>query len=293
MRITNRMMADAAAQDIARQKARLFDAQETVSSGKRINRPSDDPIGTGRIASYRDQLTTFDGYVTAVRRAGTRLEVMESTLDTMADLLGVASNFIRNAGTANGADRIAAAEEIAQIREQVRSFANTRLEDDYLFAGHQVRGASPVAPDGTYQGDDGEIRTPAGPDRTIAVNATGFDLFLTDADNKVAVLGVLDQAVADLLAGTDPDPTAAGQVDAARERLDAVRARGASRRYRLNAFRESLETIAPQFEAIVADLENADIERAIVELRVQETAYETSLQTAARVIPPKLLDFLR
>jgi flagellar hook-associated protein 3 FlgL len=127
----------------------------------------------------------------------------------------------------------------------------------------------------------------------MAVNAPGSELFLLDGDNKAAVLGVLDQAAADLAAGLDPATGAADQVAEAQERLEGVQARGASRRFRLDAAREALEDLAPRIEGLVADLENADIEEAIVELRVQETAYETALQTAARVLPPKLLDFLR
>lgn len=293
MRITNRMMADAATQDIARQRERLFQAQETVSSGRRINRPSDDPQGAGRLVGHRETLSTIDGYTAAITRADTRLSTADSTLDIMADLLGTATSLLRNAPTMNGSERSAAAEEIAQIREQVRGFANSQLEGNYLFAGHHVRGEPPFAKDGTYRGDDGQIRTPVGPGRTMAVNAPGSELFLLDGDNKAAVLGVLDQAAADLAAGLDPATGAADQVAEAQERLEGVQARGASRRFRLDAAREALEDLAPRIEGLVADLENADIEEAIVELRVQETAYETALQTAARVLPPKLLDFLR
>jgi flagellar hook-associated protein 3 FlgL len=293
VRITNRMMADAVTQDIARQRARLFQAQETVSSGRRINRPSDDPQGAGRAAIYRETLTTLGGFGTAISRADTRLAVADANLESMSDLLGTATTLLRNAPGMDAVERQAAAEEIAQIREQVRDFANGRFEGDYLFAGHQVRGETPLAPDGTYRGDDGEIRAPAGPDQTVTVNVTGNDLFLIDGDDNAVVFGILDQAAADLSAGNDPDPDAANQVAAARERIQGAQARSATRRFRLDASREALESVEARVEGLLADLENADIEAAIVELRVQETAYETALQTAARVLPPKLLDFLR
>jgi flagellar hook-associated protein 3 FlgL len=44
---------------------------------------------------------------------------------------------------------------------------------------------------------------------------------------------------------------------------------------------------------MLSDTEDADMAQAIVELQIQQTAYETSLATAARILQRSLMDFLR
>jgi flagellar hook-associated protein 3 FlgL len=63
--------------------------------------------------------------------------------------------------------------------------------------------------------------------------------------------------------------------------------------YRLQATDEYLTNLRPKVEEAMAKLEQADITKAVVELQSLELAYETTLATAARIIQPSLLDFLR
>jgi flagellar hook-associated protein 3 FlgL len=61
----------------------------------------------------------------------------------------------------------------------------------------------------------------------------------------------------------------------------------------LQATDEYLANLRPKVEDAMATLEQADITKAVVELQNLELAYETTLATAARIIQPSLLDFLR
>jgi flagellar hook-associated protein 3 FlgL len=61
----------------------------------------------------------------------------------------------------------------------------------------------------------------------------------------------------------------------------------------LQATDDYLANLRPKVEEAMATLEQADITKAVVELQHLELAYETTLATAARIIQPSLLDFLR
>jgi len=87
MRVTNKMMTDTVSANLFRQAIRLLDAQEIVSSEKIINRPSDDPIGMGKVLDYRKALSSTGQYQRNVTRGKMWVEHTEVVLDEVNDLL--------------------------------------------------------------------------------------------------------------------------------------------------------------------------------------------------------------
>ena len=75
--------------------------------------------------------------------------------------------------------------------------------------------------------------------------------------------------------------------------IQSVRAATASTFTRLETTENQLADFKLKVEQLLSDAEDADIASAIVELQTQETAYQISLATAARIIQSSLLDFLR
>jgi flagellar hook-associated protein 3 FlgL len=63
--------------------------------------------------------------------------------------------------------------------------------------------------------------------------------------------------------------------------------------YRLQFTDEYWDNLKPKVQEALAETEQADITQAVLELKNIETAYETTLATAARIIQPSLMDFLR
>ena len=63
MRVTNSMMSSTITRYLMRQSENLYKLQEVISSQKRINRPSDDPVGMRKVLDYRSQMSTIDQYM--------------------------------------------------------------------------------------------------------------------------------------------------------------------------------------------------------------------------------------
>lgn len=296
MRVTNRMMTDTISATLNKQSERLMNLQETASTGKKILRPSDDPLVSGNILEYREDILATDQFLTNITHAETRLKITEDVLETLNSFIETLWGYAVDRSSQSPLDLSTAADHIRDLREQVRQLANSRHGGEYLFAGHLID-EPPFSEDNTYAGDSGETGVIIGKGMEMAINTTGDDLFAVGPDGRVALFDALDQLEAAYR--QDPfDPSAVTEETAAvilgaANRIKEVRAGGAARLSRLDSARHFLEAIRPKMATILADAEGADVSQAIVEMKLQETAYETALQTASRVIQPTLLDFLQ
>jgi flagellar hook-associated protein 3 FlgL len=296
MRVTNRLMADTVLNSLYKNAQQLLKLQEMVSSEKRINRPSDDPIGMGKILDYRKVLSSIDHYNTNITHGKTQIDLTESCLEAIDDLVLKARRIAVEQSAGELENRPTAAQEVKNIYDQILQLANTRLGDSYILSGHQTDTA-PFSRDAdynaTYDGDDGDIRIIVGDNLDIKINVTGEDALRSGVD-------VFD-ALRDLINGLeDPDTTAgtaqiATQITPLSNALDQikdVRAEAASTFIQLETTENQLANFKLNVEDMLSDTEDVDMAQAIVELQIQKTAYETSLATAAEILQRSLIDFL-
>jgi flagellar hook-associated protein 3 FlgL len=290
------MMTDAVNTNLFRQSDRLLKLQEKASTGKEVHRPSDDPLVAGEIMGYRSELMATDQYLTNITHAETRLEITENVLKTMNGFIETLWGYALNPSDQTPEERSAAADDIRNLRDQVRQLANTRHGGQHLFAGH-LTDVEPFPEDNSYAGDQGEIPVIIGKGMDMKINTTGEELFAVGPDGKVALFESLD-ALEEAYRREPFEPAAvtgemAATLNDAAARLKEVRAEGAVRLARMGSAQSFLESIKPKMAAMLSEAEDTDITKAITEMKLQQTTYETALQTASRVIQPTLLDFLR
>ena len=137
MKITNRLLYSDLVKDLNSNTEKLFKLNSQISSGKRINAPSDDPLGLASVLGYRTELNAFAQFQKAVDYSAGWLSRTDSILQDMDDLLGRASELAvqQSSGTATAQTREGAAEEIRQIREMILGHANSKYGNKYLFGG--------------------------------------------------------------------------------------------------------------------------------------------------------------
>ncbi|HPS93251.1 MAG TPA: hypothetical protein PK600_02160, partial [Deltaproteobacteria bacterium] len=121
MKITNRLLYSELVKDLNSNTEKLFKLNNQISSGKRINAPSDDPLGLASVLGYRTELNAFAQFQKAINYSDGWLSRTDSILQDMDDLLGRASELAvqQSSGTATAQTREGAAEEIRQIREMI------------------------------------------------------------------------------------------------------------------------------------------------------------------------------
>ncbi len=117
---------------------KLLQIQEQLSSGKRVNRPSDDPAAVTKLHKLNHALKTIDQFVENGRYAKSQLELEDTVLNDATSVLQRARELTIQMmnDTYSPADRKATAEEIDQLIKHMVNLANTKNpEKELLFGG--------------------------------------------------------------------------------------------------------------------------------------------------------------
>lgn len=124
--------------------SKLAIAQEQISSGKRILRPSDDPVGTSQALAYRNRLSGQDRFQAATQNGRSLLDTAASNLQDASGVLSDARAVVLEAmsGTQSANDRRVHAGELRLMRDRLLTIANAKSGDRYLFGG-TVTGTQP------------------------------------------------------------------------------------------------------------------------------------------------------
>src|SRR5690606_23695188 len=162
MRVTSDTLRSAFLSALEQAQRRIVDTQNQVTTGKRINTPSDDPVAAARIAALDASLTRLDQYRANAQLARNQLgleeEALASAIDNLQRVREIAVQ-ANNAPLADG-DRAALATELRAQRDSLLALANaTGASGNYLFAGYGEK-TQPfaVAANGAaaYNGDQGQ-----------------------------------------------------------------------------------------------------------------------------------------
>lgn len=155
----------------------------TVSSGKRINSPSDDPIAATQILLYRQQITTSDQFLRNADFAENRLTIEDTTLDSVSNImLRIKELQVQAANSINGNTELKAiASEMTELLDEVAGLANSRDPNgDYIFSGFQSQSqpfSKNSAGNYVYNGDDGFRTIQIADGVSVQTSDSGFDVF--------------------------------------------------------------------------------------------------------------------
>ena len=214
MRVTTSMMLGGYLKNLNNNLSSLSKLQKQMATGKRITKPSDDPIGMISGMQTRVKLYKSAQYKENVDKALTWLEQTESSVMELNEMLKAA--YERTVNMSNDflapEDKAAVAQYIGQLREHVITIGNAKSGDKYIFGGFNVN-TPPFVVDGSggilYNGLDlKDAANPAltaegntsieyeiGFDARMAIATTGTQLFGTGGDNVYSVLDDLYNAL--------------------------------------------------------------------------------------------------
>jgi flagellar hook-associated protein 3 FlgL len=140
MRITNTMMTNSMLLSINKNRATMAKYEEQLSSGKQIQKPSDDPIVAARALKFRTNVSEIEQYTTNVSDATSWIEVTEQAISNTTDIMQRISELAvqGSTGTLSTENRVAIISEIEQLKEQIVSEGNASYAGRYIFAGYQT-----------------------------------------------------------------------------------------------------------------------------------------------------------
>jgi flagellar hook-associated protein 3 FlgL len=186
MRVTTNLIFDQNLRAINTSQGSLSDIQTQLASGKKLLRPSDDPVGASQVIRLTEEIDKISQYQRNNDLVTNALELQETSLRTINDVLNRARVLTVQAGNGimSEADKQALGSEIEQIRNQVVDLMNTQnASGEYIFAGFQSATQAfefnPTATDNhiRFVGDDGTNSVQLSDSVTIQSTSTGKTVF--------------------------------------------------------------------------------------------------------------------
>ncbi len=201
MRVTNGMLLNTILRNLSLSQERFLNLQSISSSGRRINRPSDDPIGITKDLGFRSTLTGIGQFRKNIDQSKSWLTYADQSLGNINELIISAKDLAVQMGndTYDENARRTSASQANQIFEQILAAANSTFEGNFIFSGTKTN-IKPFLANAVgieYQGDYSKIYLETEPSSYLDINTVGAN-FLT---NPVRTLG----DGSDLNPGLQPD----------------------------------------------------------------------------------------
>jgi flagellar hook-associated protein 3 FlgL len=358
MRVTQSMLSNNMLKNLSSSYERLGKYQDQLATGKKISRPSDDPVVAMKGMNYRTDLTEVEQFQRNISEAYNWMENTDAAYDKATSALQRIRELVVQASndTYEGNQRKSIAVEIKELTAHLESIANTKVGNKYIFNGSNTTSApinandinlpiNNLDPDGTgfvltYQGKNYthtgglsfsngtemiEITDPTGnPSATLNGNAINVNDVVVSKQNAIPaeikdVKIELSKGV-NLTVNSNSSKTfnatffadlkkvvsklengeAGGTISASLADLDnhltsftSERAEMGARYNRIELIEDRLSTQQIVTTRMLSNNEDAEIEKVITDLTVQESVHRAALGVGAKIIQPSLLDFLR
>jgi flagellar hook-associated protein 3 FlgL len=270
--------------------------QNQLSTGRRINKPSDDPVGISFSMRYRTELSSNEQYQTNVAAGLSWL----SYSDTMMDQAGSVIQRLRELAvySSNGTNPQAALDtfkkEVDQLYEQMVDIGNSQFNGKYVFNG-QLTDVKPYTVDAaqTESTDDALIEFEVGAGVRIPVNVLGDKVFGYPADTDNVFRTIKDFSTALETGDFAAIGATISAIDTRMNKMLDVRADIGAKTNRIELVEARLKDISLNVESLQSKTEDADMAIVITNLKTDENVYQASLAAGSKLIQPSLMDFLR
>ncbi|MDD5018155.1 MAG: flagellar hook-associated protein FlgL [Eubacteriales bacterium] len=310
MRITNSMMLNNYLSNLNDNLESLTEKQTQVSTGKRINKLSDDPVGLISVMQCDVKLYKTEQYNQNVENALTWLDQTEAATLSLNDVIKTAYETVIELANdyVTAEDKEAAAEMIAQLRDEVLAIGNSQSEDEYLFGGYNINN-TPFTVDASgnilYNGLDLTDETSVdliaeneqvityeiGYETTMDISISGSELFGMGEDNIYTVFDNLYNA---LISDADAE-----ELNDYIEKLQdnqssvlAIEAKIGGRINRLELVQNRYEEDYLSYTELKSNIEDVDLAEAAMNYEMAETVYTAALNIGSKIIQLSLVDFL-
>ncbi len=295
VRVTQGMLNTQLLRNLNNNLHRMDNLQQQLATGRRISKPSDDPVAISFALRYRSEIGMNEQHQRNVNDSLSWLSYTDIILDQAGQVLQRARELaVQGANGSNPQEALDSIKsEVEQLYEQMVDIANSRFNGKYVFNGQMTDkppyNAATAAADVT---DTGKIEFEIGAGVKIAVNITGEEVFgPAGGDN---IFKVMQDLISHLENG---DHTAVSNII---DKLDdhmnaflAARADIGAKVNRVELAESRLQDININLQNLKSKNEDADMAEVIMNIKMAENVYMASLSAGARIIMPSLADFLR
>jgi flagellar hook-associated protein 3 FlgL len=286
----------------------LSQSQEQLSTNKKVNRPSDDPVGMTRVGDLTNTLRFDERFLANVQQGQSELKSVDELMNNLQDVAQRALELATQGSnlTLNATNRLTMSQEIDQLINQAIQVGNTNLAGKHLMSGFRTdtvpftRAGDAVAFAGSVPGSSARMIS-VSENTTVQVNINGQDVlgFVT-VDGSGVVNG--GSGLLRTLMSLKQD-LANNNVTGVQTRLDQLhtdintlnlqQGQAAGNLARLNQIQERIESRKDSLTEEYAAIVNIDVAEVMSRMRQQEATYQASLTAVSRLNSMSLFDYIR
>lgn len=327
-RVSSSEVFDSGLRSIQKSQATMLNTQNHIATGKRVMRPSDDPVAAARAleltqsSAVNERYTENQGYATdQLNLLDTKLSDAADTIQTILEKATAAGN----SATLSDADRRAIATDLRQRLAQLLAIANSQDSNgQYMFAGYQSN-TKPFTPINdpidsnipasvaqqsatnsyvTYSGDQGKRQVQVEASRAIPITENGSDVFMRIQDkNGNLTSGSVFDSIKNMIDTLEkPNATnATFQTDLTNETAELhafldntlrLRASVGSRQAELEALGSSGSALSLQYQQTLSSLQDLDYADAISTFSRQQMQLQAAQQSFVKINGLSLFNLL-
>jgi flagellar hook-associated protein 3 len=294
MRITNNILSQNLLRNLESAQGRMANLQNQMSSGYRITKPSDDPVGIQNALRMKSSISAVEQWKSNADEALQYMNTTDSTLGEMTSMLQRVRELTVQGtnGSLSADDKRSIAVEVDQISEHLRMIANTQIGSKYIFSGTQTD-QEMLNSDGTWQGNDQDVKFEVGNNLNLAISVNGQTLFKTPLTGVPGIFDTLSNLSTALKSNdTTGVEDSLENIDGNINNVLTLRADLGARTNRMTAIRDQLDSTSTYLQQNLSDTLDADIAKTIIDFQNQENVYKAALSVGAQIIQPSLVDFM-
>ncbi|SDX28355.1 flagellar hook-associated protein FlgL [Paenibacillus sp. CF384] len=303
LRVTPGMMHMQLSRNLNRNLTQMNDLQAQLTTGRKINKPSDDPVGMTYSLRYRAELSANSQYQKNADSAQSWLSFNDTVLGQAGDVMKrIKELTVQGANGTMPQDALDNINnELSQLKNQLIDITNSKLNGKYVFNGQNF---DKMPYDQNAAGfdakqvvtDTGDVSYAVGVGVTIPVNISGNEIFgngnpTPEVDN---VFTVIDNIISNFAAGNHTGASAQiANLESRTSKILNARSEVGAKVNRVELMQNRLSDLEINLTDMQSKTEDADFDKLLVDSKINENIYQASLSVGAKVITPTLVDFLR
>ncbi|MEK5035988.1 flagellar hook-associated protein FlgL [Paenibacillus sp. FSL R7-0302] len=305
LRVTSNMMNSQLLLNLNRNARTMNDTQLQLATGRKINKPSDDPVGITYSLRYRADLSANEQFQENVDDATSWLEFNDTVLTQTGDVIQRLRELsVKGASGSNPQEALDSINaEVKQLKEQLIDISNSQFKGKYIFNGQQydvqpykfatgADGTPDTSGAASVVTDKGLLNYSVGDSVQLPINITGSDVFGGNEEDNI--FAVIDKITTALANGTTSEvSTQLGNLDSRINKILTVQAEVGAKANRIELMKNRLSDMEVNLTDLQSKTEDGDYAELLMKSKIQENIYNASLSVGSKIIQATLVDFIR
>ena len=294
--------------DILKIQREIATSQEKLTTGLRINRPSDDASAYNRARQIEVLQEQHAQYERSINAARTWVDHGQENLDNLAEIMTqIYETGVQASNDTNAADEFQAlSSQIQALQESMIDLMNAKVGDEYLHAGTRTTirpfVVDPVDPtrdaaDVVYVGNTSQRTHLIGPNMTLQINISGNTIWNVDEDLDGTSDYTITESINDLynaVQSGDFEAMRSGisRVQHARDHLINLGSNLGTIGNQLSLAQDQLISAETNLARHRSQLEDADYTQTILDFQEAQSSLQATLQVTGSILNTSLLNFI-